>query len=136
MKFTVFLCLVLLAPFSAFATELEENDVLRLSGAVYSFMGEVGLCGKQFHELSDEAQRSHIFFKSVIDKIEAYYLSLGKASKFESIEKSGINIAGRKTMQAMLNGGISIEKCKSIIGFGSDSGFPEDLQNVLSKMGS
>lgn len=136
MKFKVFLYLVLLAPYSVFCSELEESEVLHLSGAVYSFMAEVGLCAKQFPELSEEANRSNTFFKSVIGKVETYYSSIGKPSKFAAVEKSGVNIAGRKVMQAMSSGGIAIEKCNTIIGFGSHSGFPEDLQIVVSKMGS
>ncbi|WJG08098.1 hypothetical protein [Aliiglaciecola sp. LCG003] len=135
MKFNFFY-LVLLIPLSTIASQLEESEVLHLSGAVYSFIAEVGLCGKQYPDLNDQTKRSHAFFKSIIGRVEAYYASLDKTSKFVKVEKAGVNIAGRKMMQAMSNGGISRDKCNTIIAFGSELDFPEDLQNVLSKMGS
>ena len=118
------------------ANEFEQTKIPFLSGAVYTMMAEVVYCGYKYPELSVNSDKIHADLKTITVKIKDYYISKDSISKFEDIEESSINIAGRKVMQYHLNDGISLDNCNSILFNASPEGFSSELKSILDKLSS
>ncbi len=118
------------------ANEFEQTKIPFLSGAVYTMMAEVVYCGYKYPDLSVNSDKIHADLKTITVKIKDYYISKDSISKFEELEESSINIAGRKVMQYHLNDGISLDNCNSILSNASPEGFSSELKNILSKLSS
>ena len=99
-------------------------------------MSEVGYCGHKYPELKANSDKIHANLKTITVKIKDYYISTDSLSKFDSIEKSSISIAGRKVMQYHSSGGVSLDKCISILSNASPEGFPIKLKSILDNLSS
>jgi len=118
------------------ANEFEQTKIPFLSGAVYTMMAEVVYCGYKYPQLSKNSDKTHANLKTITVKIKNYYISKDSLSKFEDIEESSINIAGRKVMQYHLSDGISLENCNSILSNASPENFSSELKSMVSNLSS
>ncbi|KAF7780539.1 hypothetical protein [Pseudoalteromonas marina] len=118
------------------ANEFEQTQLPFLSGAVYTMMSEVGYCGHKYPELKANSDKIHANLKTITVKIKDYYVSNDSLSKFESIEKTSVNIAGKKIMKYHSSGGISLDKCNSILSNASPEGFSSELKSIVDNLSS